>query len=207
LRVVYVQEEVAEEYWGYLKEAMDELEIGDPNKASTDIGPIINQTSLDKLNLHINKLKKTHQFIEAQFNSKDGYFLNPIAFKIDDISEIDEENFGPILHFVTYKHHELDEVIEKVNSVGYGLTMGLHSRITDKAEKIFSKANIGNFYVNRDIVGAVVGVQPFGGQGLSGTGPKAGGPNYLRSFVTEKTFTDNVMATGGNIDLLNKNNK
>jgi len=207
LRVVYVQEEVAQEYWDYLKEAMDELEIGDPNNASTDIGPIINQTSLDKLNLHINNLKETHQFIEAKSNSKNGYFLNPIAFKINDISEIDEENFGPILHFATYKHQELEEVIEKVNSVGYGLTMGLHSRITDKAEKIFSKANIGNFYLNRDIVGAVVGVQPFGGQGLSGTGPKAGGPNYLHSFVTEKTFTDNVMATGGNIDLLNKNNK
>ena len=207
LRVVYVQEEVAQEYWDYLKEAMDELEIGDPNNASTDIGPIINQTSLDKLNLHIKKLKKTHQFIEVKSNLKHGYFLNPIAFKINDISEIDEENFGPILHFATYKHHELEEVIKKVNSVGYGLTMGLHSRITDKAERIFSKANIGNFYLNRDIVGAVVGVQPFGGQGLSGTGPKAGGPNYLNSFVTEKTFTDNVMATGGNIDLLNKNNK
>ena len=118
----------------------------------------------------------------------------------------DGEKFGPILHFIKYKAEELESILEEVNDTGYGLTMGMHSRISGKARQVFENANIGNFYLNRDIVGAVVGVQPFGGQGLSGTGPKAGGPNYLHSFVNEKTFTDNVMATGGNIDLLNKNN-
>ena len=111
------------------------------------------------------------------------------------------------MHFISYNPNDLDSIIDEINSIGFGLTMGVHSRILDKASKIFEKSNIGNFYLNRDIVGAVVGVQPFGGQGLSGTGPKAGGPQYLHSFVTEKTFTDNVMATGGNIDLLTKNNE
>ena len=208
LRVMYVQEEIADEYWDYLNEAMQELELGDPNEPKTDIGPIINQTSLDKLNVHITKLKTDKEFIECDKScSKDGYFVKPIAFKINNISEIDGEKFGPILHFISYKTEDLDKILEEVNATGFGLTMGVHSRITEKANKIFEKAKIGNFYLNRDIVGAVVGVQPFGGQGLSGTGPKAGGPSYLRSFVTEKTFTDNVMATGGNIDLLNKNNQ
>ena len=208
LRVMYVQEEIADEYWDYLDEAMQELELGDPNEPTTDIGPIINQTSLDKLNVHITKLKTDKEFIECDKNcSEDGYFVKPIAFKINNISEIDGEKFGPILHFISYKTEDLDKILEEVNATGFGLTMGVHSRITEKANKIFEKAKIGNFYLNRDIVGAVVGVQPFGGQGLSGTGPKAGGPNYLKSFVTEKTFTDNVMATGGNIDLLNKNNQ
>ena len=103
---------------------------------------------------------------------------------------ISGEKFGPILHFISYKTEDLNKILEEVNATGFGLTMGVHSRITEKANKIFEKAKIGNFYLNRDIVGAVVGVQPFGGQGLSGTGPKAGGPNYLKSFVTEKTFTD-----------------
>ena len=208
LRVMYVQEEIADEYWDYLDEAMQELELGDPNEPTTDIGPIINQTSLDRLNVHIAKLKTDKEFIECDKNcSEDGYFVKPIAFKINNISEIDGEKFGPILHFISYKTQDLDKILEEVNATGFGLTMGVHSRITEKANKIFEKAKIGNFYLNRDIVGAVVGVQPFGGQGLSGTGPKAGGPNYLKSFVTEKTFTDNVMATGGNIDLLNKNNQ
>ena len=208
LRVIYVQEEIADEYWDYLDEAMQELELGDPNDPTTDIGPIINETSLDRLNAHITKLKADKEFIECNKNcSEDGYFINPIAFKINSITEIDGEKFGPILHFISYKSEDLDKIVGEVNSTGFGLTMGVHSRITEKAKKIFEKAKIGNFYLNRDIVGAVVGVQPFGGQGLSGTGPKAGGPNYLKSFVTEKTFTENVMATGGNIDLLNKNNQ
>ena len=209
LRVIFVQEDVAHEYWNYLKEAMQEIQIGDPQKPFTDIGPIINKTSLSKLQDHVAKLKKLgKEFIETEGSLDNHSFLmNPIAFKIDSIKEIDGEKFGPILHFISYQPSELDKLIEEINATGFGLTMGVHSRILDKAKQIFAKANVGNFYLNRDIVGAVVGVQPFGGQGLSGTGPKAGGPNYLQSFVTEKTFTDNVMATGGNIDLLTKNNE
>ena len=209
LRVVFVQSDVAEEYWDYLKEAMQEIQVGDPKNPSTDIGPIINKSSISKLKDHIAKLKKLgKEYVETKCEIKnDSLFMNPIAFKIDSIKEIDGEKFGPVLHFISYDPSELDELIKEINSTGFGLTMGVHSRILEKAKQIFDKSNIGNFYLNRDIVGAVVGVQPFGGQGLSGTGPKAGGPYYLHSFVTEKTFTDNVMATGGNIDLLTKNNE
>jgi RHH-type proline utilization regulon transcriptional repressor/proline dehydrogenase/delta 1-pyrroline-5-carboxylate dehydrogenase len=209
LRVVFVQEDIAQEYWEYLNEAMQEIKVGDPQKPCTDIGPIINKTSISKLQDHVAKLKKQgKEFIETKEEfDKQSFFMNPIAFKIDSIKEIDGEKFGPVLHFISYKTSDLDNLINEINATGFGLTMGVHSRILDKAKQIFDKANVGNFYLNRDIVGAVVGVQPFGGQGLSGTGPKAGGPNYLHSFVTEKTFTDNVMATGGNIDLLTKNNE
>ena len=209
LRVVFVQEDIAQEYWEYLNEAMQEIKVGDPQKPCTDIGPIINKTSISKLQDHVAKLKKQgKEFIETKEKfDKQSFFMNPIAFKIDSIKEIDGEKFGPVLHFISYKTSDLDNLINEINATGFGLTMGVHSRILDKAKQIFDKANVGNFYLNRDIVGAVVGVQPFGGQGLSGTGPKAGGPNYLHSFVTEKTFTDNVMATGGNIDLLTKNNE
>ena len=209
LRVVFVQKDVADEYWKYLEEAMQEIKVGDTKEPSTDIGPIINKTSLAKLKDHIARLQKQgREHIEtAGTLNDDSLMLNPIAFKIDSIKEIDGEKFGPVLHFISYDPSRLDELIAEINSTGFGLTMGVHSRILEKAKLIFEKSNVGNFYLNRDIVGAVVGVQPFGGQGLSGTGPKAGGPNYLHSFVTEKTFSDNVMATGGNIDLLTKNNE
>ena len=209
LRVVYVQDDVADEYWDYLVEAMQELSQGDPINLDVDIGPIINKPSLEKLVAHSSALKKKKfRFEELKTNELgSGYYFNPIVFEINDIKEIDGEKFGPILHFIRYKQEELDDLIDQVNATGYGLTMGAHTRILGKANRIFKKANVGNFYLNRDIVGAVVGVQPFGGHGLSGTGPKAGGPNYLKSFLNEKTFTDNVMATGGNIDLLNKNNQ
>ena len=209
LRVGFVQKDVADEYWKYLEEAMQEIKVGDPKEPSTDIGPIINKTSLAKLKDHIARLQKQgKEHIEtAGTLNDDSLMLNPIAFKIDSIKEIDGEKFGPVLHFISYDPSKLDELIAEINSTGFGLTMGVHSRILEKAKLIFEKSNVGNFYLNRDIVGAVVGVQPFGGQGLSGTGPKAGGPNYLHSFVTEKTFSDNVMATGGNIDLLTKNNE
>lgn len=209
LRAVFVQEEVADEYWEYLSEAIRELSIGDPNLPETDIGPIINEASLKKLQDHKATMKAQGKIMveAAESIPKNGYFFNPTAIRIDSIDEIDGEKFGPILHFISFASVKLDEAIDEVNKTGYGLTMGAHTRILEKAKKIFKKGKIGNFYLNRDIVGAVVGVQPFGGQGLSGTGPKAGGPNYLHSFVVEKTFTDNVMATGGNIDLLNKNNE
>jgi RHH-type proline utilization regulon transcriptional repressor/proline dehydrogenase/delta 1-pyrroline-5-carboxylate dehydrogenase len=207
LRVLYVQDEIADEYWDYLNEALQEYTIGDPNLPKVDIGPIINKNSKDRLLKHISALKKSAKRTIEHHHKQDkgNLFITPIVFEIDSINQIDEENFGPILHFIRYKNENLEQVIDEINDTGYGLTMGVHSRIVSKARRIFEAANVGNFYFNRDIVGAVVGVQPFGGQGLSGTGPKAGGPGYLYNFVTEKTYTDNVMATGGNIELLNKN--
>ena len=129
---------------------------------------------ISKLQDHVAKLKQGKEFIETKEEfDKQSFFMNPIAFKIDSIKEIDGEKFGPVLHFISYKTSDLDNLINEINATGFGLTMGVHSRILDKAKQIFDKANVGNFYLNRDIVGAVVGVQPFGGQGLSGTGPKA----------------------------------
>ena len=134
---------------------------------------------------HISALKKSaKRTIEHHYKqNKSDLFITPIVFEIDSINQIDEENFGPILHFIRYKSGNLEQIIDEINDTGYGLTMGVHSRIVSKARGIFEAANVGNFYFNRDIVGAVVGVQPFGGQGLSGTGPKAGGPGYPVSYT------------------------
>jgi RHH-type proline utilization regulon transcriptional repressor/proline dehydrogenase/delta 1-pyrroline-5-carboxylate dehydrogenase len=132
----------------------------------------------------------------------DGTFVMPHMFEINSIKDLTEESFGPILHVVRYKTNELDKVIEDINSMGYGLTFGIHSRINRKIKYIFDRVKVGNVYVNRNIIGAVVGVQPFGGRGLSGTGPKAGGPNYIRRFATEKVITVNTTAAGGNASLV-----
>ena len=127
----------------------------------------------------------------------------PTMIEIDSISQIDEEQFGPVLHVLKYKFNEIDKTINQINESGYGLTMGIHSRIESRADFISSESNIGNIYINRDMVGAVVGSQPFGGIGLSGSGFKAGGPNYLLQFLNEKVISKNSVAFGGNTELLN----
>ena len=131
-----------------------------------------------------------------------GTYFAPQAYEIESITLLHEEVFGPFLHVIRYKAKDLDMVIEHINSIGYGLTFGVHSRINSNIENIVSKIRAGNCYINRTTIGAVVGVHPFGGMGLSGTGPKAGGPSYLERFVTEKTVTNNTAAVGGNADLL-----
>ena len=132
----------------------------------------------------------------------DGHFVPPTLIRLDHVTDLKREIFGPVLHVATWKGGELDQLIDAINTSGYGLTLGIHSRIDATIDRIVSRAKVGNIYVNRNQIGAVVGVQPFGGQGLSGTGPKAGGPHYLPRFATEKTVTVNTTAAGGNASLL-----
>ncbi|NQD93623.1 aldehyde dehydrogenase family protein, partial [Pseudomonas sp. CrR25] len=132
----------------------------------------------------------------------EGHFVAPVAFEIGGIDELKKENFGPILHIVRYQAADLDKVVAAINGTGYGLTLGVHSRNEETAQRIEAQARVGNLYVNRNQIGAVVGVQPFGGCGLSGTGPKAGGPSYLLRFVNERTTSVNTTAVGGNASLL-----
>ncbi|MFD2189272.1 bifunctional proline dehydrogenase/L-glutamate gamma-semialdehyde dehydrogenase PutA [Pistricoccus aurantiacus] len=206
LRVLYLQEDVADRIIAILKGAMAELRVGDPRELGTDVGPVIDAEAKENLDAHIETLKKADRLI-AQTSldptlTSDGTFVAPTAFAIDSISDLKHEQFGPILHIVRYKAEEIDKVIETINATGYGLTFGVHSRNESYAESIAKKIRAGNVYINRNIIGAVVGVQPFGGQGLSGTGPKAGGPHYLLRFATEKTLTINTAALGGNASLL-----
>jgi RHH-type proline utilization regulon transcriptional repressor/proline dehydrogenase/delta 1-pyrroline-5-carboxylate dehydrogenase len=207
LRVLYLQDEIADDLLQILKGAMEILNIGNPENIDTDIGPVINIAAKNILLDHIKHLKINHKLVapeaEESFNTeKNGYFLNPHLFEINALSDLKDEVFGPILHIIRYKYENIDEVIKQINSTGFGLTLGIQSRINARVEYICKRVNIGNIYVNRTMIGAVVGVQPFGGEGLSGTGPKAGGPNYLLRFTTERTYTENTTAIGGNYTLL-----
>ncbi|MDI4639284.1 MULTISPECIES: bifunctional proline dehydrogenase/L-glutamate gamma-semialdehyde dehydrogenase PutA [Halomonadaceae] len=206
LRVLYLQEDVADRVIEILKGAMAELHVGDPRNLGTDVGPVIDEDARKGLMAHIEKLKGEGRLVaETKLDpthTAEGTFVAPVAFEIDSIDALEREQFGPILHIVRYKASEIDKVVQSINDRRYGLTFGVHSRNESFAEEIAQKIRVGNVYVNRNIIGAVVGVQPFGGQGLSGTGPKAGGPNYLLRFATEKTLTINTAALGGNASLL-----
>ncbi|MDO5505084.1 MAG: bifunctional proline dehydrogenase/L-glutamate gamma-semialdehyde dehydrogenase PutA [Pseudoxanthomonas suwonensis] len=205
-RVLFVQADVADKVIDMLAGAMAELKVGDPAQLSTDVGPVIDTAACDMLDAHATRMGTGigRKIAEATLgpDTEHGTFFAPVAWEIDDLAQLDEEKFGPALHVVRWKADELDKVIDAINSTGYGLTLGIHSRIDDTVEKIASRARVGNVYVNRNQIGAVVGVQPFGGRGLSGTGPKAGGPHYLPRFTTEKTVTVNTTAAGGNASLL-----
>jgi len=188
LRVFFVQEDIADRVIGMLKGAMQERVVGQPSLHSTDIGPVIDKDAQQSLLAHIEKMKTSATLIAQSplpMNAEKGTFVAPTAFEIKDIGELENENFGPILHVVRYKASELDKVIDSINATGFGLTLGVHSRNERTAEHIARRVRVGNVYINRDQIGAVVGVQPFGGQGLSGTGPKAGGPRYLIRFTRE----------------------
>lgn len=206
LRILYIQEDIAERVLELVKGTMKELSIGDPQLLSTDMGPVIDVASEEKLNAYIKQMKADkHSFFEVDLPRycDKGTFVKPTLFEVDSITSLQGEQFGPILHVVRFKAKELDKVISAINNKGYGLTLGIHTRNKTVYDKIASSVNVGNVYINRNQVGAVVGVNPFGGTGLSGTGPKAGGPHYLLRFVTEKTISNNVSAIGGNIELLN----
>jgi len=200
LRVLFLQEDIAAPVTDMLIGAMQEIRTGDPSLLSTDVGPVIDQAACNELLKHVENLHETQIGQAPATNYQDSCVL-PTLFQISSISDLDKENFGPLLHIVTYKAEEIDQVIASINAIGYGLTLGIHSRVESRVEHIIDKARVGNIYVNRGMTGAVVGVQPFGGMGLSGTGPKAGGPHYLYRFVTEKTVSINTTASGGNTTL------
>ncbi|QYJ98251.1 bifunctional proline dehydrogenase/L-glutamate gamma-semialdehyde dehydrogenase PutA [Shewanella alkalitolerans] len=205
LRVLYLQEDIADRVIDVMKGAMDELTIGNPGSVKTDVGPVIDATAKANLNAHIDHIKQVGRLInqlELPAGTENGHFVAPTAVEIDSIKVLEKEHFGPILHVIRYKAADLPKVIDDINSTGFGLTLGIHSRNEGHALEVADKVNVGNVYINRNQIGAVVGVQPFGGQGLSGTGPKAGGPHYLTRFVTEKTRTNNITAIGGNATLL-----
>ncbi|MDC3161592.1 bifunctional proline dehydrogenase/L-glutamate gamma-semialdehyde dehydrogenase PutA [Gammaproteobacteria bacterium] len=203
LRVLCIQEEIYDELIEMIKGNMEIQEIGDPNNFSTDIGPIINKHALQKLNDYIKGCKDRGMEVHNCNNSLKETHMSPTIIEINNISAIQEEQFGPILHVMRYKFDDMNSLISQINESGYGLTMGIHTRIESRADFIGEKSNVGNIYINRDMVGAVVGSQPFGGIGLSGSGFKAGGPNYLLQFLNEKVISKNSVAFGGNTELLN----
>ncbi|PML47719.1 bifunctional proline dehydrogenase/L-glutamate gamma-semialdehyde dehydrogenase [Vibrio lentus] len=186
LRVLYIQEDIADRVVGLIHGAMDELSVGIPHLHKTDVGPVIDQNAKQKLMAHLENMTNTQKKVAQLSLGTDcehGDFVPPSAFEIDDISCLKEEQFGPVLHIVRFKASELAQVVDQINQTGFGLTMGIHSRNETTYRWIEKHVRVGNCYINRDQVGAVVGVQPFGGQGLSGTGPKAGGPHYLYRFT------------------------
>ena len=205
LRVLFVQEDIAPRVLELLAGFMDELKIGDPSHLETDVGPVIDAPSREMLEAHaraITQNARWHHACRLGPEHKAGTFVAPLAVEIDSLAKLQREVFGPIVHIVRYPAHKLDDVIAAINATGYGLTLGIHTRIDATARYIASRVRVGNIYVNRNMIGAVVGVQPFGGRGLSGTGPKAGGPHYLHRFATEVTLTINTAAVGGNASLL-----
>ncbi len=204
-RVLFVQEDIADKVKTMLAGAMAELTIGDPGLLSTDVGPVIDEASHRILVEHAERMEREATRIgevALGASTEHGTFFAPRAYEIPSLATLKREVFGPVLHLVRWKASELDKVIDAINATGYGLTLGIHSRIDDTIDHIVRRAKVGNCYVNRNQIGAVVGVQPFGGENLSGTGPKAGGPHYLVRFATERTVTVNTTAAGGNASLL-----
>lgn len=182
LRVLYLQKDIAEPFLNMLKGAMEALEMGNPWWLSTDIGPVIDQAAHDKISKHIDVARNDGRLVMQLDSPDDGFFVGPAVIRVNGINDLEEEIFGPVLHVATFDNDQLDQVISDINNRGYGLTFGLQTRIERRIDKLTSALKVGNIYVNRNQVGAVVGSQPFGGEGLSGTGPKAGGPHYLPRF-------------------------
>ncbi len=201
LRLLFIQDDVAGRMIEMIAGAARELRIGDPSEIETQIGPVIDAEAKQKLDAHIARMKKEARVHFAGV-APDGNYVAPHIFELPSADQLTEEVFGPILHVVRYPAEQLDGVLQSIERSGYGLTLGIHSRIDDTVEAVIERLPVGNVYVNRNMIGAVVGVQPFGGHGLSGTGPKAGGPHYLTRFATEQTVTVNTAAAGGNAALM-----
>ena len=200
LRLLLVQEDVADSIIKMLDGAMDLLVLGDPADPRTDIGPVIDQAAYDKLMAYRESMKA--RIVKTIDAPAKGLFVPPTLIRLDAIEDLQAEWFGPILHVATWQAGKLAETIRRVNAKGYGLTMGLHSRIARAGDVMEAEARVGNLYVNRSMIGAIVGSQPFGGEGLSGTGPKAGGPHYLYRFVAERAVSTDTTSAGGNATLL-----
>ena len=204
LRMLYLQREVAEQITDMLRGAMAELKVGDPMDIATDIGPIIDPAARDLLSAHINRCREKGFVVETGGGDGDGggCFFNPAIIQVNGIADLDREVFGPVLHVARFDAADIDQVVDAINATGYGLTFGIHSRIQSTVERVVARIKAGNVYVNRNTIGAVVGVQPFGGEGRSGTGPKAGGPRYLHAFALERAVSTDTTAAGGNASLL-----
>jgi RHH-type proline utilization regulon transcriptional repressor/proline dehydrogenase/delta 1-pyrroline-5-carboxylate dehydrogenase len=205
LRVLFVQQDVAPRLLAMLAGAMEELAIGDPALLATDVGPVIDSDAQEMLAAHAQRMAREADTVHEMAlppGTEHGTFFAPRAYEIESIEMLEREVFGPILHVVRYQADKLEAVCEAINCTGYGLTLGIHSRIDETAEQVCGLVHAGNAYVNRNMIGAIVGVQPFGGEGLSGTGPKAGGPRYLHRFATERTLSVDTTAAGGNASLL-----
>ncbi len=205
LRLLCLQEDIADRVIELLRGHMDELVVGDPAHFATDVGPAIDGEALGVLEAHVERMqqraKVLHRAKLPEYASA-GTFFAPALIEIDSIAQLEREVFGPVLHVFRYRASEFAATVEAVNATGYGLTMGLHSRIDARARELVEASGAGNIYINRNMIGAVVGVQPFGGRGLSGTGPKAGGPHYLARFASEYAVSNNTSAVGGNASLL-----
>jgi RHH-type proline utilization regulon transcriptional repressor/proline dehydrogenase/delta 1-pyrroline-5-carboxylate dehydrogenase len=209
LRLLFLQEEIADAVVEMIAGAMDELLIGDPSNLQTDVGPVINAAARDGLEQHVARMRKEARIVKACELGEPhahGSFFAPHLIELNSAGQLTREEFGPILHVVRYRSSDIQQVLEAIRDSHYGLTLGVQTRLESFWRQVFADTSIGNTYVNRNMIGAVVGVQPFGGNGLSGTGPKAGGPHYLTRFANERTLTVNTTATGGNAALLNLGN-
>jgi RHH-type proline utilization regulon transcriptional repressor/proline dehydrogenase/delta 1-pyrroline-5-carboxylate dehydrogenase len=205
LRLLCVQEDVAERQLEMIAGAMRVLRLGDPASLATDVGPIIDEAAVERLSAYCETARGRYRLIAetpGRSAPRSGLFLPPVAFEIPSVADLQREVFGPVLHVVRWRGAQLDSLVDQINALGYGLTLALHSRSQSRAARVIRRARVGNLYVNRNQIGAVVGVQPFGGEGLSGTGPKAGGPHYLQRFAVERAVTIDTTAAGGNASLL-----
>ncbi len=205
LRILCLQEEVADRVIAMLAGAIAELRVGDPALLATDVGPVIDQEALERLEAHAERMGRQGRVLARATlgpETAHGTFMAPIAVEIDRLDRLTGEVFGPVLHVLRYREDRLDAVLDEIQQTGYGLTLGIHSRIDETVERVRARLGVGNTYVNRNMIGAVVGVQPFGGERLSGTGPKAGGPFYLHRFAVERTLSIDTTAAGGNASLL-----
>lgn len=200
LRLLLLQEDIADRTLEMLAGAMDALVVGDPADPRTDVGPVIDRAAYDRLMAW--RTAMAGQIIKDLPVPENGLFVPPTLIALSSMDQLNQEFFGPVVHVATWKPGTLDAVIERINAKGFGLTMGLHSRIARVAESVEAEAHVGNLYVNRSMIGAIVGSQPFGGEGLSGTGPKAGGPNYLLRFCHERVTSVDTTSAGGNASLL-----
>jgi RHH-type proline utilization regulon transcriptional repressor/proline dehydrogenase/delta 1-pyrroline-5-carboxylate dehydrogenase len=202
LRLMAVQADVADRIIPMLAGAAAELKLGDPADPATHVGPVIDAEAHARLSAHIARMKSTARTHYAGAVPDGGYFVAPHIFELGAVGDLTEEVFGPVLHVVRYQAGKFEALLDALDATGYGLTLGIHTRIDATADYVAQRLAVGNVYVNRNMIGAVVGVQPFGGSGLSGTGPKAGGPDYVRRFGQEQTISTNTAAAGGNATLL-----
>jgi RHH-type proline utilization regulon transcriptional repressor/proline dehydrogenase/delta 1-pyrroline-5-carboxylate dehydrogenase len=205
LRVLYLQDDIYDSTLAMVRGAFEALVVGDPADLATDVGPVIDRDAKAALDEHIAAMKRAGRKVwqnKLPPACRSGTFVAPTIIEIESIADLTRENFGPVLHVARFKADELEQVIDAINRTGFGLTLGLHSRIDAVRRLVEARAHVGNLYVNRNQIGAVVGSQPFGGEGLSGTGPKAGGPHYTLRFATERVTAVDTTAAGGNASLM-----